>query len=187
MKTGLCPVCGKGHLMAQVGDFQADLPSEGGIPRQLVVPDISWLHCTSCNEDILDEAAEQTISAAQRAALGLLSADQLRQLRKSIGKSQAAMSELLGIGEKTYCRWESGSHFQTEAFDRYLRLLIEEPFNLVALQEIAIRKREGAERRARVLETFSYLQDFPGVEEWEQRFLAAMESGTLQCPQTGVN
>src|SRR5882724_1890209 len=78
MTKPLCPICGKGQLSEQVGDFNAKLPDEGGKLRDLVVPGVSWLHCESCNEDILDETAEMSISVAQRAMLGLLSADQIR-------------------------------------------------------------------------------------------------------------
>src|SRR5713226_7153227 len=58
MTKPLCPICGRGQLIEQVGDFTAKLPDEGGKLRDLVVPGVSWLHCESCNEDILDETAE---------------------------------------------------------------------------------------------------------------------------------
>jgi putative zinc finger/helix-turn-helix YgiT family protein len=188
MNGKLCPICGEGHLREEQGDFTATL--HDGEAADLVVPGITWFHCDSCGEDILDETAEAAISSARRRALGILSADELKQLRSRLGKSQSAMSELLGIGEKTYCRWESGGHFQTEAFDRYLRLLIEEPSNITILEEISER-RQGRQMVRRGLvgirEVFGYLSDVRAVEELEQRFLNAMENGQLQYPQSRVN
>ena len=53
-----------------------------------------------------------------------------------LGLKQAEISRLLGIGEKTYCRWETGAYVQSLAFDRYLRLLIAEPRNVHLLKQM---------------------------------------------------
>ena len=66
------------------------------------------------------------------------------------------MSGLLGISkEKTYSRWESGKHFQSEAFDRYLRLL-QVPEVLDALNEIRLYKEASADSTA---SRFEYVGD----------------------------
>lgn len=139
-KKTVCPECGKGSLVEKHGDYETVYLDREGRSHPLVVPGLAWLQCTSCDEVVLDDAAMTTIEAARRRALGLLSPQQIRDLRTRLSLTQAAMSELLGIGTKTYCRWESGSYMQSEASDRYLRLLIAEPRNLQLLHEIAFAK-----------------------------------------------
>ena len=98
MKGKLCPICGEGHLREEQGDFTATL--HDGEAIDLVVPGISWFHCDSCGEDILDETAEAAISSARRRALGILSADELKQLRGRRGKVKSSEVEILCSGDK---------------------------------------------------------------------------------------
>ena len=108
-----------------------------------MVPGINWRHCDSCNEDLLSEEATAAITASHRAVLKLLTAEEIRSIRQRLDKTQAQMSELLGIGEKTYCRWESGTHFQSEAFDRYLRALQASPDLVDLLNDIDARRKRS--------------------------------------------
>lgn len=149
-----CPACGADRIEEVTGDFTTQIEGPDGKPLALSVPRITWRHCASCGEDFLDEDASEAITAAHRAALKLLTAEEIRSLRHRLGKTQTEMSDLLGIGEKTYCRWESGTHFQSEAFDRYLRLL-EEPSVVDLLTQIKLEK-QGAEKSA--ASTFAYLK-----------------------------
>src|SRR5438105_11608011 len=118
MKTPeICPICGNKSLHNVTGEFKSEFEHHAGALVSLIIPNLNWQHCDQCGEDILDHEATQRVSAAQRNGLGLLTADELKDLRRRLRKSQQQMSELLGIGKKTYCRWESGTHFQSEAFD----------------------------------------------------------------------
>lgn len=163
-RSNICPACGVGHLQDIKGEFKTQIEGPDGQPLSLVVPNISWRHCPSCGEDLLDEKASEKITQAHRAALKLLTAEEIRSLRQRLGKTQAQMSELLGIGEKTYCRWESGTHFQSEAFDRFLRLL-EVPEIVDMLNEIRIYK-EGS---AKALEDkFQFIEDISAYDNVEE-------------------
>ncbi len=118
-------------------DYENIFVDRGGDSHVLIVPGVTWLECEDCGEITLDDQAMSVVETAQRKARGLLTPEEIRALRVRLAKTQEGMSELLGIGEKTYCRWESGSYIQSEAFDRYLRLLIADESNVHALQEIA--------------------------------------------------
>lgn len=133
----VCPECGGGPLVEKHGDYKTVYLDREERSHPLVVPNLTWLECGSCREIVLDDAAMSAIEGARRQALGLLSPQEIRDLRTRLGRTQAGMSELLGIGEKTYCRWESGSYMQSEASDRYLRLLIAEQKNVELLEDIA--------------------------------------------------
>ena len=72
------------------------------------------------------DAAEQLQAAAiskSKAAKRLMSPQEIRDLRHSLGLSQAAFEELLGIGAKSVVRWEKGTVFQSATADRLMRLI----------------------------------------------------------------
>jgi putative zinc finger/helix-turn-helix YgiT family protein len=169
-----CPLCGKGTLAEMQGDFTTTVNGPGGRPVNLTVPCINWRHCDSCGEDLLDEEASAAITESHRAVLKLLTADEIRSIRQKLDKTQTEMSELLGIGEKTYCRWESGTHFQSEAFDRYLRALQASPNLVDLLNEIRWQKE------SLVLSTrckFMYLPDASIYESASEEFTELLRVG----------
>jgi putative zinc finger/helix-turn-helix YgiT family protein len=159
-KSKACPACGIGVLEEITGKFSAQIDGPDGQTMTLSVPDVTWRHCDSCGEDLLDDHASARVTRAHREALKLLTAEEIRSIRHKLGKTQAEMGELLGIGEKTYCRWESGTHFQSEAFDRYLRLL-DMPEVVDRLNEIRLYK-EGSAKTA--FSKFHYIEDLSPYE-----------------------
>lgn len=82
--------------------------------------------CTACNEefdysgdpDWRDEAFRK-----YRAHANLLQPEQIREWREGLGLTQAEVTKLLGWGEITLGRYETGS-LQTAAHDRQLRALM---------------------------------------------------------------
>ena len=61
MKAKKCPLCGATSLQEKHGEFRMELPPN--IPGDfVVVPDATWLHCTSCGEDILSAELEKSIN-----------------------------------------------------------------------------------------------------------------------------
>ena len=134
MPDTTCPICGEGALTQKTGTYETQFQDRSGAVLPLYVPDVSWLECENCGEAILDPAAAERVDQARRQALGLLSPNEIRSFRQELGKTQVEMSRLLGVGEKTYCRWESGAFVQSLAFDRYLRLLIANQENVQRLE-----------------------------------------------------
>jgi transcriptional regulator with XRE-family HTH domain len=61
---------------------------------------------------------------------GLLSADDIRAIRKQFGLTQRDLARLLRLGANTISRWEAGRNVQTEAKDVLLRLLRDVPGSL---------------------------------------------------------
>lgn len=177
-----CSECKKGVLVERVGDYETTYRDRSERSHSLRVPGVTWLECDVCGEITLDEHAMSIIEAARREALGLLSPEQIRAFRTSLQKTQGAMSALLGIGEKTYTRWESGAFIQSEASDRYLRLLMENNENLILLQRIANAKKEKLES-ARTAPTkqlvFDQIDDVARVEEQGRVFVDLFVRGAL--------
>src|SRR5437016_2580941 len=176
MKNGdRCPICSTGHLRNEVSDFQFQVDWRG-TARNVVVLALKRFKCDSCGEEFLDAEASRLITNAQRKALGLLSPDEIRGLRNALGKTQAEMSLLLGVGEKTFSRWESGSHFQSDAFDRYLRLLTKSSEALRILEEINSEQATGTDELTRI---FCYVQNIPAIEAQGRKFLSLMQRGAF--------
>lgn len=184
MEEIICPECKLGRLVRKRGMYETTYVDRNGEVHQLSVSDLSWFECAGCAEVVLDDEAMSAIEAARRRALGLLTPQEIRGLRMSLDKTQAGMSELLGIGEKTYCRWESGVYMQSEGFDRYLRLLLAELRNVQLLEEIACAKAQHTEHEsgaeANISSTFPYLGDVTILLERAQIF------ADLMCTRTSL-
>ncbi|MFZ0912022.1 MAG: type II TA system antitoxin MqsA family protein [Candidatus Korobacteraceae bacterium] len=176
-----CPICGKGRLLAKTIEFRATVNDCTGRAREVSVPSVLTLECGDCGEQFLDPSSENAIAAAQRKAMGLLSAEEIKALRDRLHKTQAEISVLLGIGQKTYTRWESGIHFQSESSDRYLRLLIMAPSNAELLSLIA--RRKAADQLdvsvSPLREQFPFVKDLDSATNLEERFKNALAAGMV--------
>lgn len=87
--------------------------------------------CRGCGEVYLtlDGANAVQLEAVRRLrrARGLLTPDEIRATRTSLGLTQAGFERLLGTGPKTVVRWEKGTVFQSATADRLMRLLRARP------------------------------------------------------------
>lgn len=122
MAAKKCPLCGQQTLVEMQGEYRMEPPPNipGGV---IIIPDASWLHCESCGEDILSHELDTAIGGERYRRLGLLTPDDIRRVRGKTGLSAVDMSHLLGVGEKTYTRWENGRSLQTKASDTLIRLI----------------------------------------------------------------
>jgi len=59
-------------------------------------------------EEILTPEAHELIEKTKARTMGLMSPEEIRELRERLDLTQEEMSDLLQIGAKTYTRWESG-------------------------------------------------------------------------------
>jgi len=88
----------------------------------VTVPELNVPRCGNCGELVLDSAANRQITESFRQQLGLLTPEQIRRNRESLGLTQRELAGLLGIAEATLSRWETGGQIQQRALDRLLRL-----------------------------------------------------------------
>jgi putative zinc finger/helix-turn-helix YgiT family protein len=174
-----CPVCAKGHLITKAGDYETKFVDRAGETRSLFVPDLAWQECDHCGEAFLDDSATRKLETARREASGLLSAAEIRQLRWRMNMTQAQISALLGIGEKTYCRWESGAYVQSVAFDNYLRLVREIPDAVRLLTRFQARAMDREIEQSIAGSVFPSLRDVPSILEAAENFTRLMEGGRL--------
>lgn len=128
--TDRCPAC----------DSETTLVTERRsttFGKRTVIVDDERLHCASCDEDFYTtEQADQLHSrviSQIRVEDGLLSPQAIKSIRLNLGLTQREIEQLIGTGEKTCVRWESGRVCQSVAADRLLRLLAANKENVAVL------------------------------------------------------
>lgn len=131
----VCPICGEMSLVAKHGEYRHEPPANipGGT---MVVPAADWEECTACKERILSLALEAELDAQRYRRLGLLTPAEIKAIRVRAGLSQVAMAQEIGVGDKTYARWESGTMMHNRGNDNLIRLVAFNPgqFALVEAQ-----------------------------------------------------
>ena len=118
---GYCPDCWnytKGHLiLTHVKTVVAGVPVEANIHK---------LVCDTCgaymNNDIIDREHDIVVYNEYKKKVGLLTTDEIKQIRQKRGWSQRQMAKFLDIGEKDITRYENGS-VQTRCIDNLIRLV----------------------------------------------------------------
>jgi len=117
-----CPICGAMTLVEQHGDFEFMPP--GNIPGgKIVVCGASWQECKTCEQQIILPPLRQALDNESRKRRGLLTPREIKEVRERAGLSQSDMAELLGVGDRTYTRWETGRSIQNKSNDNLIRLV----------------------------------------------------------------
>ena len=86
------------------------------------------IKCDVCENEFESPEMGHDVAAlalrAYREEVGLLSPEEIKSFRKSLGLTQHELSELLGWGGATLSRYENGA-LQDEAHDRAMRMIME--------------------------------------------------------------
>lgn len=122
MTTNICPLCGSNTLEQKGGQFRFDPPDNipGGT---IVIEGATWEACAACGEQILPDELSKAIDAERYRRLGLLTPAEIKKVREKTGLSAVDMAQLLGVGDKTYTRWETGRSLQNKSNDTLIRLI----------------------------------------------------------------
>ncbi len=131
-----CPLCEKGVIRDTVQDYSTTV-KEGGHYKQIVFKNLAVEFCSNCKEVFLPKESLEIVNSERHKLRGLLSPAQLKKLRQDLGLTQTKISELLGIGKKSYLRWEKGASLQSKSMDKYLRLLGAHSSNVNFLKKLA--------------------------------------------------
>lgn len=125
----ICPNCEKETRIELIRTKEA-LEIRG----ERVEVDAEHFKCLECGESFENTRGPDALEAAYREyrrGHGLLQPEEIRNWRKNYGLTQKELSQLLGWGDATLSRYESGA-LQAEAHDKVLRLAME-PHNLLTL------------------------------------------------------
>lgn len=130
-----CPECGT-IMRVRRGTLRLAVNGE-----EVSVPDTPHLRCPKCHEVVLtmDQARHLRERALEtyRKEYELLTAPEIRAIRKRYRLTQAQLARLLRLGSNTISRWEAGRNVQTAAMDVLLRLIRDIPGSLDYLRKHA--------------------------------------------------
>jgi len=115
---------------------EGNVPIETEMPVHIPTPDgesiaetitvkVPALRNPTTGEVYLTGEALKIMDKAKARLMGVLLPTEIKELRSRIGITQREMSDLLGIGEKTYTRWESGRERPSQSLNRLLVALWE--------------------------------------------------------------
>jgi HTH-type transcriptional regulator/antitoxin MqsA len=94
--------------------------------------EVEYSVCNSCGKEFIDSQQIQkndaTILNAKKFADGLLSSEEIQEIRTNLGLTQEMASKVFGGGENAFSKYESGKVAQSAAMDKLLRLAEEFPF-----------------------------------------------------------
>jgi putative zinc finger/helix-turn-helix YgiT family protein len=93
----------------------------------VTIPDLEVPRCEKCGTLVRVDAANRRVSEALRRQLGLLTPEEIRQNRDTLGLTQEQFADQLGVAEATLSRWETGAQIQQRALDNLLRLFFALP------------------------------------------------------------
>jgi DNA-binding transcriptional regulator YiaG len=115
---------------------ESKIPIETEMPVYIPTPDgksiaetitvkVPALKDPATGEVYLTGEALEIMDKAKARLMGVLLPTEIKELRSRTGMTQREMSNLLGIGEKTYTRWESGRERPSQSLNRLLVALWE--------------------------------------------------------------
>jgi DNA-binding transcriptional regulator YiaG len=85
-------------------------------------PRLNIPRCQECGELYFDNWADEQINLAFRAQAQLLTPEQIRANRTTLGLSRQELATRLGVEEDLIRRWEENGTLQSRVMDNLLRL-----------------------------------------------------------------
>jgi putative zinc finger/helix-turn-helix YgiT family protein len=121
-----CGKCGEEAVERETLPYSTVIPYDGR-SYSVEVPEFRVPRCKNCGAMVFDDSANDQITDALRRQVGLLPPERIRANRESLGLTQRDFANLLGVGESTVSRWETGSQIQQKCLDRLMRLFFAFP------------------------------------------------------------
>lgn len=137
--------------------------------------------CNSCNEEIFDEKQDnenlEMLYSKYREKYGLLTPQEIRDIREKYGLSQRAMSRLFAWGEITINRYENGS-IQDAVHNEVLEL-VKNPENMLSIFEknkYSLSKKEREKLEKKLNDILSYKKSSSELFSLCEAYLTANKS-----------
>lgn len=156
--------CPKGHGAMIQKDLEKSIPFKGMMIN--VIEEACVCPVCSFSAGTMESAGklQQRIADAYRKETGLLTGDDIKQLRKEKNLTQEQLAELMGVGIASIKRWETGA-IQSKSMDTSLRLHL---FN-----EVTGNRQFSIPRIRRVADAFKHELERPIIKENDQMLYAA--------------
>jgi putative zinc finger/helix-turn-helix YgiT family protein len=138
-----CGKCGQKRMELATVPYTKTIEHDGRAYR-VEISSLTVPRCANCQTISIDDEADRQISVAFRREARLLAPEEIRQGREKLGLTQKQFANLLGVGEATVSRWETGAQIQQRAMDRFLRVCFASPAAVELLSSDFQRSARGA-------------------------------------------
>jgi len=139
MQGERCPICDKGTLKKEVVSEPFEYKGQ-----RIAVPDYVKYRCNKCGEAVVDNStlreSGKILKDFKRRVDGLLTAAEIKNIRRKLNLTQEEMAEILGGGLKGFARYETDQVCQSRGMDNLLRILDAYPFVLNVIQKNQVKK-----------------------------------------------
>lgn len=116
-------VCNKCNSTEVIQTSEVELNTYKGVEYSV---DINYSTCSSCHREFLTKPQiilnEAKVRETKKEIDGLLSAEAIKVIRKSLNLSQADASIVFGGGQNAFSKYERSEVTQSQAMDKLLRL-----------------------------------------------------------------
>jgi YgiT-type zinc finger domain-containing protein len=171
-----CPCCGTGHFALVQTNYTAEIPDDNPIAIEGIWAD----RCDHCGEIVFPGETTRFIESVVADETEQLTPRELERIREDLGvDTQDEMSETLGLGLKSYHKWESGKQYPTRSMCYYIRVLAEFPEAFDWLRRRAWRQKNRVIQRQPQLSQADLVVMFPNLPS---RFLMIECKTTSQEP-----
>ncbi|WP_019998652.1 type II TA system antitoxin MqsA family protein [Aureimonas ureilytica] len=140
-----CLECGSGNVSEEVSEFVTTVRG-----RKMMIPADRHMRCAACGS--ISHPGEmasmhmQAVGERIRQVDGLLSLEELKEIRARYGFQQEEMEALIDSGPKTWVRWERGRVVPSPQYDKVIRRIADDPRYLRQLmQEKGVRNETALE------------------------------------------
>ena len=125
-----CSICGLENIKNMINqDLEVSFKTASKL-KKFTLSGLSFEKCLDCGEIYFSfediEIKEQKLNEVlinERKKKGLLTAQEIKEIRASLGYSQDQLDKLLGFGARSFARWETYRADQSKAADLLLRAL----------------------------------------------------------------
>ena len=166
----ICPTCRNATIKRVTRDYKVNLPDG----QTSTVANLSFEECPECKDEFFSSEAMDRISDKVSAELDSLSSSDLKRIREKLQPNMTLLAESLGLGSKTWMRWENGEQNISRSMGYFIRTLAQFPevYEWVAdrgwRQDEAEEQATTQEPSSAVDETFSKLmQDLNALKVGE--------------------
>lgn len=183
-----CPICGQIHEVEK-----RERETKTRIKGEDVTYKETYFFCANADEDECEfengrMVNENLLNArnAYRKMHGLLTSNEIVEIREKYGLSQVDLAKLLGWGEATISRYESKA-IQDESYDAMLRLISEDP--LKALDCLEKNKSKFGAKYLQIRKTIincldTYGKEFLSRQSLESEYVLYNEKSTFNGNKT---
>lgn len=146
--------------------IEVSIPTmEGDAVAETIQVEVEVWQNPSTGEVFLDGHARAKLEAAKARHMGLLTAEQIKELRQYLQLTQRELADLLQIGEKSWTRWETGRERPSRSLNVLLNALYDGRIDIHYLRQL--RRPELGRKPVVRTQTYSSRQAMTPFVRWE--------------------